>query len=190
MTAQATPSAGAEPEDHSWRDIIHVTSPLSVNGNTGVAPIVHAREAIGLALVLEQYAARLFGNGARPSGILSFENKLDAATSARMRDSWNAAHASAGSGRTAILEMGAKFQQLALASTDAQFLETRQLAVVEIARAFGVSPVMVGDASRATWSNSEEYNRQLLTYTLAPWLRGFEAAYRRVMLSSEERKSA
>lgn len=187
--AQAIPASGAEPRDYSWRDIIHVTSPLSINGIIGVAPIVHAREAIGLALALEQYASRLFGNGARPSGILSFEGSLKSDAIARMRDSWNAAHAGAGSGKTAILEQGAKFTQTALTSVDAQFLEMRQFAIFEIARAFGVSPVMIGDASRATWSNSEEYNRQFLTYTLAPWLRGFEAAYRRVMLSSEERKT-
>jgi HK97 family phage portal protein len=189
VTAQATPVAGNISRRYHWSDVIHVTPPLSINGITGVAPIAHAREAIGLALVLEQYAGRLFGNGARPSGILSFENKLDAATAARIRDSWNAAHGGAGSGKTAVLEQGGKFQQLALASTDAQFLEMRQFAIVEIARAFGVSPIMIGDASRATWSNAEQYNRQFLTYSLAPWLRGFEAAYKRVVLTPEERKS-
>jgi len=188
-TAQANIATASEPaRQFSWRDVVHITSPLSVNGVTGVAPINHAREAIGLALVLEQYAARLFGSGARPSGVLSFEGKLDAAAATRIRDSWNAAHAGAGSGKTAVLEAGGKFEQLSLTSTDAQFLEMRQLAVVEIARAFGVSPVMLGDASRATWSNAEEYNRQFLTYTLAPWLRGFEAAYRRVMLTRDERQ--
>ncbi|CAJ0861886.1 hypothetical protein AMST5_01438 [freshwater sediment metagenome] len=189
VTAQATAASADTSHDYRYQDIIHVTPPLSVNGITGVAPIQHAREAIALALVLEQYAARLFGNGARPSGVLSFEGKLDKVTSDRIRDSWNSAHAGAASGKTAVLEQGAKFQQLALASTDAQFLEMRQFAIVEIARAFGVSPVMIGDASRATWSNAEQYNRQFLTYSLAPWLRGFEAAYRRVVLTPEERRS-
>jgi HK97 family phage portal protein len=188
-TAQATIAAGNSSRRYHWSDVIHISAPLSVNGITGVAPIAHAREAIGLALVLEQYAGRLFGNGARPSGVLSTEQTLKPDAIERIATSWNAAHSGSNSGRTAILEGGAKFQQLALASTDAQFLEMRQFAIVEIARAFGVSPVMIGDASRATWSNAEQYNRQFLTYSLAPWLRGFEAAYKRVVLTPEERKS-
>lgn len=189
-TAQATIAASAEPaREFSYRDVIHVTPPLSVNGITGLSPIQHAREAIGLALVLEQYAGRLFGNGARPSGVLTAPPGVRADAIERMKLSWQSTHGGGNSGRTAVLESGVKFEQLALASTDAQFLEMRQFAIVEIARAFGVSPVMIGDASRATWSNAEQYNRQFLTYSLAPWLRGFEAAYRRVTLAPEERRS-
>ncbi|WP_457796639.1 phage portal protein [Methylocystis sp. S23] len=189
-TAQVRPASNADtPRDYHWSDIIHVRAPLSVNGLTGVAPIAHAREAIGLAIVLEAYAARLFGNGARPSGVLSFEQKLDAAAAARIRDSWNAAHAGSASGKTAVLEQGGKFQPLALTSVDAQFLEQRQLQTVEIARAFNISPALIGDLSRATWSNLESSNRQFLQLTLLPWLRNFESAYRRVLLSPEERRT-
>jgi HK97 family phage portal protein len=177
---------------YSWRDVIHVTSPISVNGITGVSPVQAAREAIGLALVMEQYAARLFGNGARPGGALKVPPNIPPKHRdeilARMHASWVAAHAGSNSGGTAILEEGTEFQQLALSSVDAQFLELRSFAVTEIARAFGVSPVMIGDASRATWSNAEQYNLQFLTYTLAPWLRNFEGAYRRVMIPYEQRK--
>jgi len=188
--AQISPmSSGEGAVEFSYKDVIHITSPLSVNGITGIAPIQAAREAIGLSMVLEQYAARLFGRGARPSGVLSFDGKLDAATNGRMRASWNAAHSGAASGGTAILEAGGKFQQLALTSVDAQFLEMRHFQIVEIARAFGVSPVMIGDASRATWSNAEQYNLQFLQYSLLPWLRTFESAYRRVMLTPDERKT-
>jgi HK97 family phage portal protein len=187
-------AATREPERvYSWRDVIHVSAPISVNGITGVAPIAAAREAIGLALVMEQYAARLFGNGARPSGTLKvptgIPEKQRAAAIARMKASWESAHAGVGnSGKTAVLEEGTEFQQLALSSVDAQFLELRSFAVTEIARAFGVSPVLIGDTEKATLRNSEEYNRQFLTYTLAPWLRNFEGAYRRVMIPYDERK--
>lgn len=62
------------------RDIIHIPSP-----SQSLFGLLHdAREAIGLALVMEQYASRLFSRGARPAGILRFKNKIDPATSARM----------------------------------------------------------------------------------------------------------
>ncbi len=50
-------------------NILHIPSP-SLHG------LLHdARQAIGLALVMEQHAAHLFARGARPSGILSFDGK-------------------------------------------------------------------------------------------------------------------
>jgi phage portal protein BeeE len=72
----------------NWRDVIHIPSP-----SESLFGLVHdARQAIGLALVMEQYAPRLFGPGARPAGSLKFKGKLDAASSTRMKASWQAAH--------------------------------------------------------------------------------------------------
>lgn len=48
------------------RDVLHLRAPL------GRAPVTLAREAIGVAMVLERHAANLFSRGARPSGALLF----------------------------------------------------------------------------------------------------------------------
>ena len=48
---------------------------------------------------------------------------------------------------------------------------------------------MIGDLSRATWSNSEQKGREFLSYTLEPWLRGLEGALRRALFSDEERQT-
>jgi phage portal protein BeeE len=47
---------------------------------------------------------------------------------------------------------------------------------------------MLGDLSRATWSNSEQKGREFLTYCLEPWLRALEGALRRALFLSDERK--
>lgn len=166
---------------YSFRDILHIQAP------GGIAPIHHAREAIGLALTLEQHAARLFGKGARPSGLLKFPNKLGPEVATRISQSWHAAHAGENTGRTAVLEEGGEFQALSFSSVDAQFAEMRTFQIVEIARAFRVPPSMIFEMSRATWSNSEEMNRHFLQFTLLPWLKAWEAGYRRVLLPAEER---
>jgi HK97 family phage portal protein len=168
---------------YPYSDVVHIPA------FGGCAPIKLAREAIGLALVLEQHAARLFGRGARPSGVLKFPEKLDGETAARIRDSWHAAHAGETSGRTAVLEQGGEFQSLTFKSVDAQFAEMRAFQIVEIARAFRTPPTMLGDLSRGTWSNVEQLNLQFLQLTLLPWLRTWEAAYRRVLLSPAERET-
>lgn len=189
VAAQAMPTSGAEPQDFSHLDIIHIRSPLRPNGIVGVSPIQHAREAIALALVMEQYASRLFGNGARPGGVIEIPHGVSDDAKARMKASWQANHGGSNSGGTAILEAGTKFEQIALSSVDAEFSTMRNFAVVEIARAFNISPALIGDLSRATWSNLESSNTQFLQSTLQPWLKSFESAYSRTILDPSERKS-
>ncbi len=164
-------------------NILHIPSP-SLHG------ILHdARQAIGLALVMEQHAARLFARGARPSGILSFDGKLDPAASARMKASWQAAHGARNSGGTAVIEEGGKFQPLTFNSVDSQFIDLRKFAVDEIARHFRVPPTFLYDFGRATWSNGEQMSGMFLTFTLVPWLLRWEGEIALKLFSPTERKT-
>lgn len=177
---------GSEQRRYSYRDILHLSAP------TGIAPITACREAIGLAITLEKHAARLFGNGARPSGVVSIKSaetggNVPPVALANIKAAWNATHGSGKSGGTAFLPGDATYQQLTLNSVDAQFAEMRAFQVVEIARAFGVPPVLLEDYSRATWSNSEQMGRQFLQFSLLPWLQAWQSAYRRALLTPEER---
>ena len=91
------------------------------------------------------------------------------------------------SGKTAILDEGMEFQEIALKLADAEFSEVRREQVREIARAFGVPPALLYETSRATWSNFEQSHRDFLTGTLRPWIARWQAAYARVLLTPEER---
>jgi HK97 family phage portal protein len=153
------------------------------------SPITLAREAIGVALILEAHAARLFGSGAKPGGIISTPKSVGDDGVKRMLAGWRAAHEGADkAGKTAILWDGATWTQLSLSSVDSQFQELRVFAVLEIARAFSVPPSMIGDLSRATWSNSEQMARQFLATCAEPWLQAVEAAFRRALFLPDERK--
>lgn len=163
------------------RDVIHLLPPLDR------APLSLAREAIGTAVALNRHASALFSNGARPGGILKIpatgKDQVIAA-----REVWNETHGGAESGKTAVLINGADYEALTMNSTDAQHIENRRFQIEEIARAFNIPAPMVGDLSRATWSNSEQKGREFLSYTLEPWLRGLEGALRRALFSDSERQ--
>jgi HK97 family phage portal protein len=87
------------------------------------------------------------------------------------------------------MDEGTEYQQLTLESTDSQFLELRQFQILEIARAFNIPPTFLADFSRATWSNITEANRQLVTFGLSSWFQAWEDAYRRVLLTDEDRQA-
>jgi HK97 family phage portal protein len=168
------------------RDVLHVPA-LSVDGVKGIAPISLARDAIALAAILEEAAARLFANGARPSGVLTTDRDLSDTTLTRVKELVERQATGASAGRTLALPLGFKFAPTGMTSTDSQFLEMRNLQVVEIARAFRIPPVMLWDFSRATWSNSEVMTRLFVQFTLSPWLERFEAAYTAALIPPEER---
>lgn len=152
-------------------------------------PVTLCREAIGAALVMERHASRLFGKGARPGGIIRTRKSLGDEGVKRMLAGWKAAQEGAdNSGKTAVLWDDAEWQQLTLSSVDAQFQQLRIFQLQEIARAFNIPSVLIGELSRATWSNSAEMQRLFLMLCLEPWLLALESAFRRALFRGEDRK--
>lgn len=160
-----------------YEDVFHLKD-LSADGLVGSSPIALAREAIALSLAQEQQYARLMGSGARPSGVLTTDQRLTDVSAARIRADWEAMNAGlANSGRTAILEQGLKWTPLTISSVDLQFLQMRQFQVVEIARIFRVPPHMLGDLTKGTFNNivqqSQEYRNNTLTSHTDLWEKRF-----------------
>lgn len=155
----------------------------------GVAPLTAAREAIAVMMVMERHAAKLFGKGARPSGALTLPKGLGEDAVKRAVASWNKAHAGEGGSGTAFLEDGMTWQQLQFSSVDSQFMELRREQVIDIARPFRIPPPLLQELGRATWSNTEQLGQQFLTLCLMPWLKQWEGAVRRSLLSADERET-
>jgi HK97 family phage portal protein len=163
-------------------DMIHFREPF------GRSPLTMAREAIGVAYVLERHAAQLFGKGARPSGALKFPQGMGEKAVLAARKAWRDTHEADGdSGKTAILYDGADFVPFTFTSTDAQFLENRKFQILEIARCFRVPPSMVFDLDRATWGNTEQMGQEFLIYCLEPRLRALEGALERALFLGPDR---
>lgn len=173
----------------AFADMLHIRapSPLSADGVTGKSPLIEAKDAIGLLIALQQHAAQLFKNGGRPSGILSFPQRIGAEAIRKMKASWQAATAGTASGGTAVLEEGGAFTPLAFSSVDSQFAELWQFGITEVARILRVPPVLLMDYSRQTWANAETGGQQFLVYSLAPWLSRWEAEVTLKLIAPEDR---
>lgn len=181
--ATSEPSFALSDRQLRAQDVVYLRAPL------GRAPLSLAKEAIGIAGVLERHAAHLFSRGARPSGALIFPKGMGEEAVKKARAAWRASHETEdGRGRTAILHDGADFKPYQLSSVDAQFLELRRFQIEEIARAFNIPAPMIGDLSRATWANLESKHREFWSTTLEPWLLALEAAMRRALFLPEERE--
>jgi len=165
------------------KNMLHIPSPAL----HGWGLVHDARDPIGLCLVMERHASRLFGNSARPSGVLSLKGKPGPEDITKAATAWNATHGGTKSGGTAVLPLEATWQSLTFTSADAQFLELRKNQVNEIARVFGVPPHMLFEMDRAIKSNAEQMGQEFVSYSLMSWIKRWEGEIRLKLFTPEER---
>jgi len=171
--------------------IMHIRG-LVINGFMGVNPIEYARESIGLALQAEKHGAKVFTNGARLGGVITHPGRLDEAKAKRIRESFEAEHASVENAhRTAIFEEGMKWTAAAMTNEDAQFLESRRFQKKEIVDLFFSMPLslLMADDTNPTFASAEQFSLAYVTYALTPWTVNIERAIRRDLLNDEEKKT-
>lgn len=165
-------------------EVIHIRA--FGTGDVGISPIGIARQAIGLSVAAEEYAGRFFANDARPGGIIEYPNSIkeDAYNEAVRR--WKAGHQGLkNSHLMAILDNGAVWKDVGMPNKDAQFLESRNFQVREVARLFRIPPHMIGDLEGAvTYASIEQQSLDFATYSLRPWLVRIEQQVKRSMFSS------
>lgn len=164
---------------------------LGYDGLIGYSPIALGRQCIGLGLAAETFGARFFGKGTHLGGIITRPPatpwKDDAAR--RFRDDFRSWHEGLSkSHKIAVLEDGMSWVKLGVPPNEAQFLETRKFQVTEIARWYGVPPHMLYDLERSTNNNIEHQGLEFLNFCLRPWLRKWELAVKRSLLSEPDRK--
>ncbi len=184
-----TPEGITKPIIFRQGEIWHIKG-LSTDGLVGLSPVRLMREAIGLAMSAEEYGAKFFENDARPTVALKTPAKLDKDTEKALKESWNDSYNRTGQGRgTAILQGGWDIQLIGMPNEDAQFLETRQFQVSDIARAFRVPAVMIGlDDKTSTFASAEQFFLSFVTYTMRPWLIRIENSANFHLLSEADRK--
>lgn len=170
------------------QDMWHLRG-LSWDGISGIPGVKLAREAIGLAMAMEEHGARMFSNGAKPGGVLSTEGTLKEDQIKVLRESWEAAQGgNANAYKTAILFGGLKYQTMAQTGVDSQHLEQRRFQVEEICRFFRVLPIMVGHADKAmTFASASEMFLAHVVHTMMPWYTRIENSADVNLLTDEER---
>ena len=157
---------------------------MSDDGVNGMVPVELAKDAVALSRACEIHGASFFGNGARPGVVLETDQILDQGAANSLRDNWERVHrGSANSYKTAVLMGGLKAHEVGGNNSDSQFLESRRFQVEEICRLFRVPPHMVGDLTRSSFSNIEQQSIDFMQHTIIPWLKRFEGAFGRDLVS-------
>ena len=162
-----------EPMRLPQEDICHYKA-ASRDGLKGVGILRRASEVIASSLAAQQYERAYYENGGQPSGVLRTESDLggyaedpegkpltrsDGSWITRkdqLRSEWEKVHAGPNnSHRVAILDFGLDYKPLSVSNQDAQFIESREVSVRDIARYFGVPLYKLQEGKQAYGSNEQ-----------------------------------
>lgn len=134
-----------------------------------------ANNAIGNAIAMEEFAGKFFSEGALPNMVLTFPKSLTDPQIKSLREFWLERHRG-NHYMPAVLTEGGKAESLSMSAEDTQLLESRKWQVVDICRAFGVPPFMIGETEKTTsWGSGVEHmSIGFVMYTLQPHLNRWE----------------
>ncbi len=158
------------PRPPTSRNVLDSGDVLEFSTFDGESIISHAREQLGEAAAAQNFAGGFFAGGAQPYAVLTHPGRMKDVE--RVRKNWEQTHGTARR-RIGVLEEGMDIKTIGMPLDDAQFLESRQFHVAEIARWFDIPPHKLKDLSRATFSNIEEQNLEWRE-SLLPWLEMIE----------------
>jgi HK97 family phage portal protein len=168
--------------------IWHVKAYTSAGNVVGLSPIAHARQAIGLGLAAERFAAEFFGDGAIPTGIITTDRDVHHDEARQLKERWRLLYGRDWGSRreVAVLGAAAKFQPITIPPEESQFLETTRANVATISRYFRVQPELIGGESGGslTYANVEQRALDFLQFGLAPWLVRLETAISSLLSST------
>lgn len=164
--------------------MLHVSWYRPAGALRGLNPIDEARQAIGLALGTEEFAARFFGQGATMAlgvevpGALTETQRLDLVAGLEgLYSGTKKAH------RIGVVTGGAKFVSgLGVTNDQAQFLESRKFSKEDIATLFGVPPHLVGsqEPGASSYNSVEQRSLEFGKFNIAPWVSRIMAQYSRL----------
>lgn len=172
-------------------DMVHVKG-ASRDGLVGVSVLKRASESVQAARAQQQYGLSYYQNGGQPSGVLKTESDIggyakgpDGKPLQRqdgsyvtkrdvIRQEWERIHMGpSNSHRVAILDLGLSYEAMGGSNADAQFVESQDVSVKDLARYFGIPLYKLGEG-KESYSSNEQNAIEYVVGTLHPIVTQYE----------------
>ena len=156
------------PEWSSWTDEegrLYIPQRYVVHGRFEVdprnplkalAPLHAYANSIGLGSVLRAGQEVFHTNKGQPSGVLTTDAALTAEQANRLRDRWNEMSQKIMQGQTPILSNGLRWQATSVSANESQVVQLLGFTTKDVAKAFGIPPILLGENSGVTYNNLEQ----------------------------------
>lgn len=181
----------------SHADVCHYKG-TSRDGITGISVLQRAAEVIAAARARQMHDLSYYENGGQPGGVLQTDAPLGGmvpdptdpgkqiSNKDLLRREWERIHAGpSNANRIAILDYGLKYQAVSLSNKDAQFIESQEVAIRDIARYFGI-PLYKLQEGKQAYSSNEQNAIEYVVSTLHPIVTQYEEEQTYKLLFSSE----
>lgn len=153
-------------------DVLHFPNSC-FDGFRSESVIQHAaRQAIGTGLAADEFSGEWFLNGANPSTVVQYPAgaTLTKDQQRDLRQQIEDRHTGKGKRhKPLLLQNGGTLSSVSLSPEDSQLLETRNFQVIDVARAFGVPPHLIGaPVTSAYGTGLEQINKGFNGSTINP----------------------
>lgn len=168
----SNPQTGEQRKFRSW-DMVHLKA-YTQDGITGISVLSRAAEVVKTARAAQGYEGSFYTNNAKPSGVLTYPTKLDKEAKDKVRQEWHKIHSGADKAfKVAVLDLGIDYKQIGMSNSDAQFVESKNVTVEDIARFFMV-PLHKIMSGKQSYQSNEQNAIEYVTNTLHPIVEQYE----------------
>jgi len=166
--------------------MLHIPGP-SLDGLRGMSLLTLARNSLGLTQAGEKSAARMFRNGAAYQVLVTPDDDLQPGDAEKIKkDLQGKITGTENVGGVTVVNRKLKLTPWSMSAADAQFLESREFQISEIARWTGVpANLLMKDGAVSTWGTGVQImNTGLHRYTLMGYTTRFEQRLSRTLPSA------
>lgn len=156
--------------------ILHVKGPGGGGRLTAPSPIEVFRTTIGAALAQQRFQENFYSKGASIGLAVLLPERMNQQQAERWRDMWKATYGGPDGETTAVLGGGATIEKIGLSQDDAQFVESAQLSIDDVARIMGWPSSLLGAGQQGTPLSPEHEMTRMVRYALNPRLVRWESA--------------
>ena len=171
-------------------DILHFRASATMKGLEALSPLKCFGRSIGIGLEADEYARRFYKQGINPPGYISYDGKVSEQVADEVRNYWQRKFGGIQNAHIpAVLAEGGKFTSLMTDPETAQLFQSRSFQVLDVARAYGVPPHLIGETEKSTsWGTGiNAQTAQFYILGLRKHVKRFEAELARKLLTREER---
>ena len=169
-------------------EVIHLKG-YSEDGIIGQSVLSRASEVLTAARSQQQYEGSFYENNARPSGVLITETELKKESKDKVRDEWTRLYGGSDNAfKVAVLDHGLEYKPIGMSQRDAQFVESKELTVADIARFFLV-PLYKLQAGKQSYESNEQNAIEYVVTAIHPTVTQWEEEWSyKLLFSGELRK--
>lgn len=164
-------------------EMVHIIDILRPGAVRGTSRVEVLKENLSIAKALEGFTANFFGQGTHMAGIIEVPQQLTQDQAEALAAGVDRRHGGfRKSAKTGVLTGGAQWKPSGIDPDKAGLIEQRKFAVLDVARAFGVPPYLLGVTdSGMSYSSVEQQGLQFVSMSLRPLVAKLENGFSKLM---------